>query len=186
MSVGVHQSSEDRQVLSGSGAGWTWADGAAFLPRVSGETGQSLQAVNGYISPSLSLSPSPPPPSLCVRMIQCSPFSVTIPSILTVSPSGRTPRKPYCHIVASNESNFSFLLPLLVSLSSCPVCRYTQSPDNAGDNTCLSCDSREVSFDSHMMVLNLSFSLSLCQDLWICLICGNIGCGRYVGRHAHT
>ncbi|CAI8029577.1 BRCA1-associated protein [Geodia barretti] len=50
--------------------------------------------------------------------------------------------------------------------STCPVCRYTQSPDPTGDNTCLSCDSRE--------------------DLWICLICGNIGCGRYVGRHAHT
>jgi BRCA1-associated protein len=50
--------------------------------------------------------------------------------------------------------------------STCPVCRYTQSPDPTGDNTCLSCDSRE--------------------DLWICLICGNIGCGRYVGGHAHT
>ena len=23
------------------------------------------------------------------------------------------------------------------------------------------------------------------QSLWICLICGNIGCGRYYGQHAH-
>jgi BRCA1-associated protein len=50
--------------------------------------------------------------------------------------------------------------------SSCPVCRYTQSPDPTGDSSCLSCDSKE--------------------DLWICLICGNVGCGRYVGGHAHT
>lgn len=23
------------------------------------------------------------------------------------------------------------------------------------------------------------------QNLWICLICGHIGCGRYVSRHAY-
>ena len=22
------------------------------------------------------------------------------------------------------------------------------------------------------------------QDLWICLICGNVGCGRYTSEHA--
>lgn len=27
--------------------------------------------------------------------------------------------------------------------------------------------------------------LCLLQNLWICLICGHIGCGRYVSRHAY-
>lgn len=26
---------------------------------------------------------------------------------------------------------------------------------------------------------------SVLQNLWICLICGHIGCGRYVSRHAY-
>jgi BRCA1-associated protein len=49
--------------------------------------------------------------------------------------------------------------------STCPVCRYTQIPEPTSDNTCMTCDSKE--------------------DLWICLICGNVGCGRYHGGHAH-
>lgn len=57
--------------------------------------------------------------------------------------------------------------------SGCPVCRYTlddfgrrgQGADtDAGPSECSVCHS-EV-------------------NLWICLICGNIGCGRYDGAHA--
>ena len=60
--------------------------------------------------------------------------------------------------------------------SGCPVCRYTQNgpapgalrapnspPDNT-DNACSVCASD--------------------QNLWICLICGNVGCGRYDSAHA--
>lgn len=55
--------------------------------------------------------------------------------------------------------------------SGCPVCRYTQPYTSltrpfgvsAGD-LCQVCDCAE--------------------DLWICLICGNVGCGRYKGGHA--
>eukprot|EP00731_Ephydatia_muelleri_P023679 Em0015g1262a len=51
--------------------------------------------------------------------------------------------------------------------TTCPVCRYMYTPDPVGgDNTCSSCDSKE--------------------DLWICLICGVVGCGRYVGGHANN
>lgn len=49
--------------------------------------------------------------------------------------------------------------------STCPVCRYTQIPEPSGENTCSTCDSKE--------------------DLWICLICGHVGCGRYLGGHAN-
>ena len=50
----------------------------------------------------------------------------------------------------------------------CPVCRYTQVPsaDEALANQCATCGSTE--------------------DLWICLICGNVGCGRYTSEHAQS
>lgn len=44
--------------------------------------------------------------------------------------------------------------------TSCPVCRYVQTPEVVLDNKCFSCTSKE--------------------SLWICLICGHVGCGRYV------
>ncbi|XP_008323860.1 BRCA1-associated protein [Cynoglossus semilaevis] len=48
---------------------------------------------------------------------------------------------------------------------SCPVCRYCQTPEPVEENKCFECGVQE--------------------NLWICLICGHIGCGRYVSRHAH-
>ncbi|TPX43456.1 hypothetical protein SeLEV6574_g05052 [Synchytrium endobioticum] len=56
--------------------------------------------------------------------------------------------------------------------SSCPVCRYSQQPKGPGllpsaeeeQNECAQC--------------------SATGDLWICLLCGNIGCGRYRRAHA--
>ncbi|KAM7291728.1 putative brca1-associated protein [Ixodes scapularis] len=50
--------------------------------------------------------------------------------------------------------------------TSCPVCRYCQTPELVPDNRCFSCGSQE--------------------NLWICLICGHIGCGRYVEAHAYN
>ncbi|KAF6019938.1 hypothetical protein EB796_021758 [Bugula neritina] len=49
--------------------------------------------------------------------------------------------------------------------TSCPVCRYSQTPEESGENSCFECDSTE--------------------SLWICLICGHVGCGRYVEGHAY-
>ncbi|XP_042886003.1 BRCA1-associated protein-like [Penaeus japonicus] len=49
--------------------------------------------------------------------------------------------------------------------TSCPVCRYCQTPEETPDQRCLLCGSAD--------------------SLWICLICGHVGCGRYVGGHAH-
>ena len=58
--------------------------------------------------------------------------------------------------------------------SGCPVCRYTQNSGIPGvirtansadtENACSVCGSE--------------------QNLWICLICGNVGCGRYDSAHA--
>ncbi|KAL0274634.1 UNVERIFIED_CONTAM: hypothetical protein PYX00_002721 [Menopon gallinae] len=49
--------------------------------------------------------------------------------------------------------------------TSCPVCRYVSTPELVVDNRCLQCLSVE--------------------NLWICLICGHVGCGRYVEGHAY-
>ncbi|XP_060532914.1 BRCA1-associated protein [Cylas formicarius] len=50
----------------------------------------------------------------------------------------------------------------------CPVCRCVQSPEQAETSECESCGKSAPSPDA----------------LWICLICGHVGCGRYLGGHA--
>lgn len=85
---------------------------------------------------------------------------------------------PTCHICLErmDESvegiltvlcNHSFHGSCLVKWqdSSCPVCRCCQTTEAVPDNKCFTCDSKE--------------------SLWICLICGHIGCGRYKEGHAH-
>ncbi|KAL4855291.1 BRCA1-associated protein [Chlorella vulgaris] len=47
--------------------------------------------------------------------------------------------------------------------TSCPVCRYCQH-SNVTTSHCSTCNTS--------------------ADLWICLICGHVGCGRYRGSHA--
>lgn len=56
--------------------------------------------------------------------------------------------------------------------TSCPVCRYSQTPEPLPQNSCFECSgsSAEAKTD---------------DSLWICLICGHIGCGRYVEGHAY-
>ncbi|VDM41021.1 unnamed protein product [Toxocara canis] len=49
--------------------------------------------------------------------------------------------------------------------TTCPVCRHGQTPEITPDQKCSDCGKT--------------------TDLWICLICGNIGCGRYAEAHAY-
>ncbi|XP_060650630.1 BRCA1-associated protein isoform X1 [Drosophila nasuta] len=48
--------------------------------------------------------------------------------------------------------------------STCPVCRHVQTPELVEDSVCMECEGID--------------------SLWICLICGHVGCGRYQGGHA--
>ncbi|KAL4072959.1 hypothetical protein V8B97DRAFT_1869616 [Scleroderma yunnanense] len=70
--------------------------------------------------------------------------------------------------------------------SRCPVCRYSQTLLSSHPTTSSS-RSRPIPFAS-----TSTPSISTCADcssttnLWICLICGNIGCGRYGRAHAHA
>lgn len=63
--------------------------------------------------------------------------------------------------------NHSFHMACLAQWgdTTCPVCRYCQTPEEVPDQRCMKCGSEE--------------------SLWICLICGSVGCGRYVGLHAY-
>ncbi|CAK0773568.1 hypothetical protein CVIRNUC_004079 [Coccomyxa viridis] len=91
------------------------------------------------------------------------------------APSGQTelPTCPVClerldeHIsgVATTVCNHRFHSECLQRWgdTSCPVCRYCL-PSSNSDSRCASCSSS--------------------QDLWMCLICGHIGCGRYRQGHA--
>ncbi|THH13447.1 hypothetical protein EW146_g6771 [Bondarzewia mesenterica] len=69
--------------------------------------------------------------------------------------------------------------------SRCPVCRYSQTlrtSHPSSSNTTL-----PIPFANPTSpTLSTCFDCSSTTNLWICLICGNIGCGRYGRAHAHA
>ena len=58
--------------------------------------------------------------------------------------------------------------------SSCPVCRYVQGGDCGVGGSAVPSPSLECAHDACRSTV----------DLWMCLICGHTGCGRYRGSHA--
>jgi BRCA1-associated protein len=126
-----------------------------------------------------------PPPTAVSSPIEAPP----IPSSLTAKPHAPpTPalvELPTCPVCLERMDETTGLLTILCQHvfhcaclekwrgSGCPVCRYTQNEaftshrgadGDVPDNECSVCGST--------------------QNLWICLICGNIGCGRYDSAHA--
>ena len=63
--------------------------------------------------------------------------------------------------------------------SGCPVCRYTQDDLGLGKRTYNSLSNGE---DAGLNECSVCHSDA---NLWICLICGNVGCGRYDEAHAY-
>ncbi|KAL2059470.1 hypothetical protein ABVK25_000763 [Lepraria finkii] len=63
--------------------------------------------------------------------------------------------------------------------SGCPVCRYTQDDLGLGKRTYNSLSNGD---DPGLNDCSVCHSDS---NLWICLICGNVGCGRYDEAHAY-
>ncbi|KAM7199473.1 RING finger protein [Rhypophila sp. PSN 637] len=67
--------------------------------------------------------------------------------------------------------------------SGCPICRATTPATRAAPVI----DSNDPT--SRPFGLDISNICTMCnwnEDLWICLICGNVGCGRYRGGHARA
>ena len=68
--------------------------------------------------------------------------------------------------------------------SGCPVCRYTQDP-SLSRRIPLSTGSPTGAIDDETgAALNECRTCRADANLWICLICGNVGCGRYDAAHA--
>lgn len=74
----------------------------------------------------------------------------------------------------------------------CPVCRHTNTLNNPTGLYLPSNGASTASYgpekpSAQPFGSNVSNLCSVCdctEDLWICLICGNVGCGRYKGGHA--
>ena len=64
--------------------------------------------------------------------------------------------------------------------SGCPVCRATNPKPNHDSYD----PNNPYSQPFGSGVANICNSCNCTDDLWICLICGNVGCGRYNGGHA--
>ncbi|KIY62383.1 BRCA1-associated protein [Cylindrobasidium torrendii FP15055 ss-10] len=68
--------------------------------------------------------------------------------------------------------------------SRCPVCRYSQNLLSSHPASSSS-SSRTIPFSTPTTTpLSTCSSCASTTNLWICLICGNIGCGRYGRAHA--
>ncbi|KAF4125546.1 BRCA1-associated protein, partial [Geosmithia morbida] len=69
--------------------------------------------------------------------------------------------------------------------SGCPVCRFTNAPRGyEGDGGERGDPTNPYSQPFGASVSNLCSVCDSSEDLWICLICGRVGCGRYKGGHA--
>ncbi|XP_013188310.1 BRCA1-associated protein [Amyelois transitella] len=78
--------------------------------------------------------------------------------------------------------------------AACPVCRAAQTPEPRGAASCAHCRAHEEEEEGEgeepRDIQNLSGVAEGLPDgaesgsLWICLICGHVGCGRYKNGHA--
>jgi len=140
------------------------------------------------VFPEISNDPFSPSHSLAPVELATSPSTSSAPHISTKPAPPPTPaleELPTCPVCLERMDETTGLLTILCQHvfhcaclskwkdSSCPVCRYTQSshplasdPEDSDEqeDCCITCGAN--------------------QNLWICLICGNVGCGRYDDAHA--
>lgn len=78
--------------------------------------------------------------------------------------------------------------------TSCPVCRYCQTPESIPQSNCFECTAAKNDAISNnckenepeVTVSTIDTSTNeTTESLWICLTCGHVGCGRYVEGHAY-
>ncbi|KAF9700815.1 hypothetical protein EKO04_001406 [Ascochyta lentis] len=144
---------------------------------------------NDPFTPAASKEPTAPLPPAPSISPSAESTNTTLASSLTTKPHAPpTPalvELPTCPVCLERMDETTGLLTILCQHvfhcaclekwrgSGCPVCRYTQNDaftshrgldGDAPENNCKECGATE--------------------NLWICVICGNIGCGRYDEAHA--
>ncbi|KAL4803677.1 hypothetical protein BDV18DRAFT_37388 [Aspergillus unguis] len=127
--------------------------------------------------PSLS-STSQPGSSIATATLSTKPLAPPTPSLIEL---------PTCPVCLERMDETTGLLTIICQHvfhctclqkwkgSGCPVCRYTQDDFRK--------PSQSLPFDDS----SESAECSVCHsdvNLWVCLICGNVGCGRYDSAHA--
>ncbi|KAG6850780.1 hypothetical protein H0H93_008818 [Arthromyces matolae] len=71
--------------------------------------------------------------------------------------------------------------------SRCPVCRYSQILQSSHPTSSATRSTLPIPFaNPSTPSLSSCSACSSTSNLWICLICGNIGCGRYARAHAQA
>ncbi|RPA72378.1 zf-UBP-domain-containing protein [Ascobolus immersus RN42] len=143
----------------------------------------SPTASTGISSTALSTKPAPPPTPALTELPTCpvclERMDDTITGLLTIL----CQHVFHCACLSKWKD------------SSCPVCRYTQHTirrrrtslalHSASASATGSDDEDEDSEEEDDEEL-FCYSCAADSNLWICLICGNIGCGRYDSAHAYA
>ncbi|ORY13072.1 BRCA1-associated protein 2-domain-containing protein [Clohesyomyces aquaticus] len=164
-----------------------------FVKSISFQTADSNRDPSSYpdltndpFTPASTNQPTAPLPTSVSSPVE--PSSLASSSLTTKPLAPPTPslvELPTCPVCLERMDETTGLLTILCQHvfhcaclekwrgSGCPVCRYTQNDSlalrggtdgEAPENECSVCGST--------------------SNLWICLICGNIGCGRYDSAHA--
>ncbi|KAH8549210.1 zf-UBP-domain-containing protein [Umbelopsis sp. PMI_123] len=117
----------------------------------------------------------------------------------TSGPADELPTCPVC--LERMDANITGLLTILCQHTfhcyclskwgdgSCPVCRYSQKPIGVERNSSRHVIAAESAANAANGInaedVNECFVCGATESLWICLICGHIGCGRYNDAHAY-
>lgn len=140
---------------------------------------------NDPFTPAATAQPTAPLPATVSSPVEPSPLASSFTTKPIAPPTPSLVELPTCPVCLERMDETTGLLTILCQHvfhcaclekwrgSGCPVCRYTQNDTMIGrgrgdgeepENECSVCGST--------------------SNLWICLVCGNIGCGRYDSAHA--
>ncbi|KAL4919953.1 hypothetical protein BDW62DRAFT_28652 [Aspergillus aurantiobrunneus] len=136
----------------------------------------ALPSHSTSLGPRNNISSPSQTPSIASATLSTKPLAPPTPSLIEL---------PTCPVCLERMDETTGLLTIICQHvfhctclqkwkgSGCPVCRYTQDDFRK--------TSQSLPFDDE------SAECSVCHsevNLWVCLICGNVGCGRYDSAHA--
>ncbi|KAF8631892.1 hypothetical protein AX15_002153 [Amanita polypyramis BW_CC] len=146
----------------------------------------------------------PMQPEIChvvhVLSVQIQPNDLVSQSISRLSSQGSMNELPTCPVCLERmDSAVTGLVTVPCSHtfhcmclskwgdSRCPVCRYSQNLLSSHPPSSSSRSAVPIPFaNPSTPTLSMCSACSSTTNLWICLICGNIGCGRYGRAHAQA